>query len=162
MKAFALGASLATLAAADKPDYNAMWQKFKQDYNKDYSGNGEDEQSKFEVFKANVDIIEEHNAKKLSYWLGVNEFADLTWEEFSSTHLGYKAGSAVSGLTKVPFPNITDVAPASIDWVLALNALQNSMIFSPFWPRAGPTGGDGLAFPAGICNLIYPTIFFAI
>merc|ERR1712023_163925 len=35
MKAFALGASLATLAAADKPDYTAMWQKFKQDYNKE-------------------------------------------------------------------------------------------------------------------------------
>jgi C1A family cysteine protease len=115
MKAFAVGASLAALAAADKADYEAMWLKYKNDYNKDYTGNAE-EQAKFEVFKANVDIIEEHNAKMLSYWLGVNEFADLTWEEFSSMHLGYKAGSSANGLTKAPFPNITDV-PKSIDWV---------------------------------------------
>jgi len=30
---------------------------------------------------------------------------------------------------------------------------QNSWIFSPCWPKAGPTGGAGLALPAGICNL---------
>ena len=52
-------------------------------------------------------------------------------------------------------------APASKSWVLALKALQNSIIFSPFWPNAGPTGGDGLAFPAGICNFIYPLISFS-
>src|ERR1700691_3884292 len=40
-------------------------------------------------------------------------------------------------------------APFSSFWVCALNALQNSMIFSPRWPRAGPIGGDRLAAPAG-------------
>jgi len=64
-----------------------------------------------------VDIIEEHNAKKLSYWLGVNEFADQTSEEFFSTHLGYKGQKARFGAT-VPFPNITDVAD-SVNWVTA-------------------------------------------
>ena len=34
--------------------------------------------------------------------------------------------------------------------VLALNALQNSIMFTPCCPNAGPTGGAGLAFPAGI------------
>src|ERR1700710_1467392 len=33
--------------------------------------------------------------------------------------------------------------------VLALNALQNSMMLRPRWPSAGPIGGDGLARPAG-------------
>ena len=40
--------------------------------------------------------------------------------------------------------------PGSKDCVAALNALQNSIMFKPFWPRAGPTGGDGFALPAGI------------
>ena len=31
-------------------------------------------------------------------------------------------------------------------------------MFNPFWPNAGPTGGAGLAEPAGICNFIYPKI----
>src|SRR6516164_5938112 len=46
--------------------------------------------------------------------------------------------------------------------VAALNSLQKPMMFTPCWPRAGPTGGAGLAWPAGICNLICPVIFFAI
>ena len=36
------------------------------------------------------------------------------------------------------------------DFVLSLNALQNSIIFTPCCPNAGPTGGAGFAFPAGI------------
>src|SRR5918998_2416528 len=42
----------------------------------------------------------------------------------------------------------------SICAVLALNALQNSMMLTPCWPSAGPMGGAGLAFPAGTWSLI--------
>src|SRR5208282_2302987 len=52
-------------------------------------------------------------------------------------------------------------SPASA-LVTALNSLQKPMILTPCWPRAGPTGGAGLACPAGICSLICPVIFFAI
>src|SRR5206468_12870815 len=47
-------------------------------------------------------------------------------------------------------------------WVAALNSLQNAMIFTPRGPSAVPTGGAGLACPAGICNLISATFSFAI
>ena len=53
------------------------------------------------------------------------------------------------------------IVPAS-DWVCALNALQNSMMLTPCWPSAGPTGGAGLAAPAGICSLISVRTFLAI
>src|SRR5580658_1060900 len=46
--------------------------------------------------------------------------------------------------------------------VLALNALQKSMMLTPCGPRAVPTGGAGVAFPAGICNFTEPVTFFAI
>ena len=46
-------------------------------------------------------------------------------------------------------------------WVSALNALQNSMMLTPCWPSAGPTGGAGFAAPAGICSLISVRTFFA-
>src|ERR1700704_3083778 len=39
-------------------------------------------------------------------------------------------------------------------FVLALKSLQNAIILTPCWPSAGPTGGAGLAAPAGICSLI--------
>src|SRR5262245_59760359 len=38
--------------------------------------------------------------------------------------------------------------------VLALKALQKSIMLTPCWPKAGPTGGAGVAFPAGICSLM--------
>src|SRR3954454_15967704 len=52
------------------------------------------------------------------------------------------------------------IVPASC-WVWALNALQNSMMLTPCWPSAGPTGGAGLAAPAGICSLIIVRTFLA-
>src|SRR5205807_9471129 len=45
--------------------------------------------------------------------------------------------------------------------VCALNALQNSMMLTPCWPSAGPTGGAGFAWPPGICSLISVSTFFA-
>src|SRR5262245_42659624 len=45
--------------------------------------------------------------------------------------------------------------------VWALKPLQNSMMLTPCWPSAGPTGGEGLAFPAGIWSLTIAWTFFA-
>src|SRR2546427_13114919 len=45
--------------------------------------------------------------------------------------------------------------------VAALNSLQNAMILTPRGPSAVPTGGAGLACPAGICSLIWATISLA-
>ena len=45
--------------------------------------------------------------------------------------------------------------------VCALNDLQNSMMLTPCWPSAGPTGGAGLAAPAWICSLILVRTFLA-
>jgi hypothetical protein len=45
--------------------------------------------------------------------------------------------------------------------VRALNCLQNSMMFTPCGPRAVPTGGAGLAAPAGHCSFTIAWIFFA-
>src|SRR6266542_6788344 len=49
----------------------------------------------------------------------------------------------------------------SCEPVWALKPLQNSMMLTPCWPRAGPTGGEGLALPAGICSLTIACTFFA-
>src|SRR6478609_5032639 len=43
--------------------------------------------------------------------------------------------------------------------VAALYALTNSMMLTPCWPRAGPTGGAGVAAPAWICRLMNPETF---
>src|SRR5690349_3085348 len=44
--------------------------------------------------------------------------------------------------------------------VAALYALTNSMMFTPCWPSAGPTGGAGVAWPAGSWSVNVLTSFF--
>src|SRR3954451_3151918 len=46
------------------------------------------------------------------------------------------------------------------DSVAALYCLQNSMMLTPCWPSAGPTGGAGVAAPAWIWSLMRPVTFF--
>src|SRR5438270_12298818 len=53
------------------------------------------------------------------------------------------------------------ISPSSLA-VRALKFLQKSMMLTPAWPSAGPTGGAGVAFPAGIWSLICPVTFFIV
>src|SRR3989344_7931183 len=57
---------------------------------------------------------------------------------------------------------ITGITESPLSLVPSLNLLQKSMRFNPWGPRAVPTGGAGLALPAGICSFIVVLIFLAI
>ena len=46
--------------------------------------------------------------------------------------------------------------------VFALNSLVNPGILIPWGPSVEPTGGAGVALPAGSCNFTTAVIFFAI
>ncbi|KAF2548016.1 hypothetical protein F2Q70_00020239 [Brassica cretica] len=54
----------------------------------------EEKLRRFEVFKDNLKHIDETNKKVKSYWLGLNEFADLSHEEFKNKYLGFKTDIA--------------------------------------------------------------------
>lgn len=43
---------------------------------------------KFGIFKDNLKHIDETNTERKSYWLGLNEFADMSHEEFKHRYLG--------------------------------------------------------------------------
>jgi len=66
---------------------HAAWSDFKLTHKKGYQ-NKLEEQLRFQVFQDNLKRIEEHNAKynngEVSYYLAVNQFADMTAEEFSA------------------------------------------------------------------------------
>merc|ERR1719335_1253309 len=51
-------------------------------------GSADEEADAKAAFASNDAIINEHNAKGLSYWLGHNEFSDLTWEQFKALYVG--------------------------------------------------------------------------
>jgi len=82
--------TLAALAAAfvgvsaftTEADVQNAFTKFISKYNKAYEH--ENFFAKYNVFKANFEAINKHNQGNNSYTLGVNEFADLTSEEFKN------------------------------------------------------------------------------
>jgi hypothetical protein len=74
---------LLAAGAASALDF-AQW---KTQFGKEYKSEGA-EASALATFAANDVIIAEHNAKGLSYWLGHNEFSDLTADDFTSKYVG--------------------------------------------------------------------------
>ena len=85
-------------------------------YGKVYKDSLEKEK-RLNIFKQNVEYIEGfNNAGTKTYKLGINQFADLTNEEFTSRNR-FK-GHMCSSITRTPsfkYENVTDV-PSSVDW----------------------------------------------
>ncbi|CAL8177667.1 unnamed protein product [Prunus armeniaca] len=81
----------------------------------------EEKLHRFEIFRDNVKHIDERN-KNLdvdSYWLGVNEFADLSHEEFKSKYLGLKPESTRRRESTGDFSYRdfdVEALPKSVDW----------------------------------------------
>ncbi|XP_060193138.1 senescence-specific cysteine protease SAG39-like isoform X2 [Lycium barbarum] len=72
---------------------------------------------RFKIFKDNVDYIESANKAGIRpYKLGINEFSDLTNEEFKATHNGYKMSSYQESSKTISFRYQNVIAPATMDW----------------------------------------------
>lgn len=91
---FGLSANLAQ--GLDEIFSQHLWNKYKKSHSKTYLSS-EHEQSRFENFKNNLEIIEKHNSEYSmglhTYTLGVNYFADWTFEEFKNKMFGTRVGN---------------------------------------------------------------------
>jgi C1A family cysteine protease len=79
----ALLAGLGLVAASNQEEFVAYVKEFSKVYT------SEELFSRFQNFVDNKKIIDEHNAKGLSWTMGVNAFTDLTSKEFSELYMGY-------------------------------------------------------------------------
>jgi C1A family cysteine protease len=69
---------------------------------------------RYSIFRDNVKKIRDHNAKNLSWTLGINQFADLTWEEFAELK-NIRPIERKPAKNVVSLEHIIDV-PTSVDW----------------------------------------------
>lgn len=92
-----------------------MFNNFQQDHGKTYKSLRE-EKLRFEIFQSTLETIKKHNAKfeigEESWSMGVNQFSDLTDEEFKEQYLSEKPIETES-LGMISF---NGSAPDSIDW----------------------------------------------
>ncbi|KAG2314205.1 hypothetical protein Bca52824_017327 [Brassica carinata] len=104
-----------TLHEQSISDYHQKWMiQFSRFYKDDF-----EKDMRFKVFKKNLKFIENfNNMGNQSYKLGVNEFTDMTKEEFLATHTGGLRGINVTSL------------PAVVDQTMSSRKLNFSKLLS--------------------------------
>merc|ERR1719400_1865251 len=96
-------------------DLDSEWEQFKIKYGKNMLTGSEHDLRK-NIFAANLKFIEKHNAEHdlglHTFTVGVNQFADLTNEEFVKQFTGFAAADDIPESSV----ELTEARPASIDW----------------------------------------------
>ncbi|KAL2494908.1 Senescence-specific cysteine protease SAG12 [Forsythia ovata] len=103
-------------AASYDHDMSINHEQWMAQHRRIYKSN-EEKEKRFKVFKDNVEYIERFNrAANNTYELGINEFADLTNEEFLAKYTGHSMPSfQTSSTTSFMYEKVKAV-PASLDW----------------------------------------------
>jgi len=71
---------------------------------------------RYEIFKANMDFVEAHNAKNLSWSVELNKYADLTRGEFKAIYLGFKPEIRQNQKTTLLDLQVGAYPSGSVDW----------------------------------------------
>ncbi|KAM7263328.1 hypothetical protein ACFE04_003126 [Oxalis oulophora] len=104
-------------SARSVPDFTNISQRYEQwlsTHGRVY-GDSSEKDKRFQIFKKNLERIESHNADpSKKYKLGVNEFTDLTNEEFMTMKTGYKMNPSRSQ-TMFKYESVSEV-PSTKDW----------------------------------------------
>jgi len=127
MKVLILACLLAACLAVETDPYGALqFAKFREQYNKVYKTKSEHFR-RSTIFAENLKKYEEHNKSGASWTMGINEFSDLTQEEFEAMYTGgYKKMPVPTGT--VPAQRQTKKAkdlPAEVDWRNVTTAVKN-------------------------------------
>ncbi|XP_010541349.1 PREDICTED: thiol protease aleurain [Tarenaya hassleriana] len=87
--------------------------RFAHRYGRRYQS-AEEMKHRFSIFMENLDLIRSTNKKGLSYKLSVNQYADMTWEEFGRERLG--AAQNCSATLKGNHKLTDNTLPETKDW----------------------------------------------
>jgi len=97
--------------------YQFHFSAFLSKYSKQYATS--DLLYRYNIFKANVDKIEQHNRAGKSYTMGMNKFGDMPFEEFHAKYTGYTPVKRdyIRSKNTVSVGHDHKVAnPKSVDW----------------------------------------------
>lgn len=104
--------ALSETILADSDSYN----NYMKSYNKEY--HRKEYEKRFQIWQNNVDLINNHNKEfsmgLSSYTMGLNQFTDMTNDEYRNLMLTYKPNTGTTGASE--FPVFSKPLPKSVDW----------------------------------------------
>jgi len=93
-----------------------QFSNFQDKFAKKY-GSIDELESRFQVFRTNLRNIIIHNLdRSQNFTMGINQFTDLTPEEFKAQYVNSAIKTTVGGTSCGSFSSSASSAPASIDW----------------------------------------------
>jgi len=129
MKGLLIALALISTTAAISRD--VQWEAFKLKFKKGYRSL-EQENERKEIFMSTLDTIEKHNIKfeagLSTYKQGINQFSDLTFEEFSNTVLMREVQDSsvdMKNLKKQSLPRKPKYHPDSHDYTYVMGSIKN-------------------------------------
>lgn len=102
----------ASTALLAENEYQERFVNFTNQYVKEYSH--DEYHLRYNIFKGNVDTIENHNQGGHSWTMEINEFADMPWHEFRTTYATYIPSSKLGFWVT---DNTSTNVPDELDWV---------------------------------------------
>jgi hypothetical protein len=124
MKAFLLGLLAVSALALTEQEYQSSFVNWMRKFDKTYQP--EEFFYRFGVFKDMLDYVNAHNAANRSWSAGLNQFSDLTTEEFGRIYAsGYKSWTGAAA--PLPGPPAQTYPNGAVNWVSAgaVNPIQN-------------------------------------
>mmetsp|Transcript_17731 Transcript_17731/g.15534 ORF Transcript_17731/g.15534 Transcript_17731/m.15534 type:complete len:215 (+) Transcript_17731:43-687(+) len=95
--------------------YQALWDAWKDNYGKEYQTSMEDS-ARFEIFSNNYDFINQWNSENHMTRLALNNFADLTNEEFAALYANAELNKTAAAFKGKQIKRKDDPIPAHLDW----------------------------------------------
>jgi len=103
------------LGSFTEEQYRTAFTAWMQQHDKAYTT--EDFQGRFEIFKANMDYVNEWNSRNSSTVLGLNALADLSNEEYQRIYLGTRYIADEDDITtRIVLPELDNIDADTLDW----------------------------------------------